>query len=114
MSDVLDSYSATFGNFVKDEVEAIKQFQETGKVSTGENMENNNLPEVINNEKFQEISSKIVFEKDSEVFTTSLKIAEVFEKDHYHVLEAIREKIANLKELSLDFSGPTFRGGEIS
>ena len=42
---------------------------------------------------------ELVLNKDEKVYTTSLKIAEVFEKRHDNVIREIRNLIKDLKEI---------------
>lgn len=59
--------------------------------------------------------SNIVIEHDNVPMTTSLKVAEVFDKEHFHVLTAIRNldcspefKSTNFSELNREYRGRLF------
>lgn len=67
------------------------------------------VPEKQENDTQQDTSvTDLVILQDDQVFTTSLKVAKVFGKQHKHVIEAIDNAVKTLQEVS----GPDFRPAE--
>ena len=48
-----------------------------------------------------------IFEKDADAWVTTRNVAKLFDKEHKHVMEAIRDKI--LPDVSIEFSRSNFR-----
>lgn len=55
----------------------------------------------------QGISELGIFEKNSDAWVSSRDVARLFEKEHKHIMEAIREKI--FPDASIEFSRSNFR-----
>ncbi|HNX81953.1 MAG TPA: Rha family transcriptional regulator [Candidatus Omnitrophota bacterium] len=55
----------------------------------------------------QGISELGIFEKNSDAWVSSRDVARLFEKEHKHIMEAIREKI--IPDASIEFSRSNFR-----
>jgi len=51
--------------------------------------------------------NNLVYQENQEVYTTSLKIAEVFQKNHFHVMRDIKNLIEDLKEIG-EFNATNF------